>query len=283
MLFTYVKIDEEVRACVREEIVIEKSQSLVSVAVEYEGLDMENAVLFAKIVSLSGKLKNKDGKLSPEEIQGIKTQIEKLENTIKKNNCVMEVLKPRWDYVVTTISACEKEHAKNNKNAVRNVLRLTACQKNSKFYKYVVVNGSDNELLYNAMERIHQVENLEIDENGKPADSENRKKDYELSTTEIGKIVKSLFSIPIESEMTKKVNIKFNKTDLAYIHALYVKSLHVRFTKRKNNGKETLEYSGRVLRTLISKKENKKEGTVTYDFTGFYEVICKLAIEYLVK
>lgn len=96
---------------------------------------------------------------------------------------------------------------------------------------------------------------------------------------EIGKIAKSLFSIPIETDLTTKINIKFNKTDLAYIHSLYVKSMSVRFSNNKTSG---TMYGGRVLRTLIQCKKDK-DGLVQYDFSAFYEVISKLAIEYLVK
>lgn len=103
--------------------------------------------------------------------------------------------------------------------------------------------------------------------------------DYVITAAEIGKIAKSLFSLPIESEITKKVNVKFNKTDLAYIHSLYVKSLHVGFSRSKTKG---VTYNGRTLRTLIQCKKDKG-GELHYNFTAFYEVISKLAIEYLVK
>ena len=129
------------------------------------------------------------------------------------------------------------------------------------------------------MERIHQVEGKTIDDYGKIEHVEEQLNDYVISAGEIGKIAKSLFSLPIESEITKKVNIKFNKTDLAYIHRLYVKSLNVGFSRSKSKG---VAYNGRTLRTLIQCKKDK-EGMLHYNFTAFYEVLSKLAIEYLVK
>ena len=111
--------------------------------------------------------------------------------------------------LVTTISEASNEHIKNDLNAVRNLLRLTACQNNSKLYKYVVINGEDNEKLYEAMERIYQIDKREIDEEGRLCPSESIDKDYIFTKEVIGEIAKSLFSLPIETELTKKVNIKF--------------------------------------------------------------------------
>ncbi len=277
MLFTYVKMDASIKGCVREGFVNCKSIDLVSAAVQYELLDMTNVYLSEKVTSLERSLQNKE--LSEDEIKGVKKKIEKFKCEIESNIQAMLVLKPKWEYVVENISNAHNEYVKNDECAVRNVLRLTACQKNRRLYKYVVINGVDNVALYEVMERIHHIEECDIDDNGCMCDSEIRSKDYAFSAAEIGKIVKSLFSIPIESELTKKVNMKFNKTDLAYIHSLYVKSLGVRFSISKDN---MVTYGGRVLRTLITRKKDK-DGIEIYDFTSFYEIISKLAIEYIVK
>ncbi len=276
MLFTYVKIDESIKACIREEIVSCKPIDLVSASVEYESLDMQNTYLAEKIVSLEKSLQKKG--LTEEEVKAIKIKIVKFNAEIEQNTKVMTALKPKWEYTLKLISDAHNEYTKNDMDSVRNVLRLTSCQEN-RLYKYVVVNGENNALLYEAMERIHQIDGQNIDDLGRIEDSEERYSDYNFSSMEIGKIVKSLFSIPIESELTKKVNVKFNKTDLAYIHSLYVKSMSVRFSNNKTSGEM---YGGRVLRTLIQCKKNK-DGIKEYDFSAFYEVVSKLAIEYLVK
>lgn len=278
MLFTYVKVADNIKACVREEIVSCKSIDLVSAAVRYEGLDMTNTLLNEKVASLTKSLQ--DETLSEDEINGIKRKIEKLEEEIKDNFKTMQALKPRWEYTVNHIAESHNEYVKNDEYAVRNVLRLTACQENSKLYKYVVMNRIENVQLYEAMERIHQLEDRDIDEMGCLVDGENQRNDYSFSAAEIGKIIKSLFSLPIETDMTKKINMKFNKTDLAYIHNLYVRSLNVRFSRIGKSNE--IRYEGRTLKTLIQHKRDK-EGKTTYDFTRFYEVISKLAIEYLVK
>lgn len=278
MLFTYVKVADNIKACVREEIVSCKSIDLVSAAVRYEGLDMTNTLLNEKVASLTKSLQ--DETLSEDEINGIKRKIEKLEEEIKDNFKTMQALKPRWEYTVNHIAESHNEYVKNDEYAVRNVLRLTACQENSKLYKYVIMNRIENVQLYEAMERIHQLEDRDIDEMGCLVDGENQRNDYSFSAAEIGKIVKSLFSLPIETDLTKKINMKFNKTDLAYIHNLYVRSLNVRFSRTGKSNE--IRYEGRTLKTLIQCKKDK-EGKTTYDFTRFYEVISKLAIEYLVK
>ena len=276
MLFTYVKIDESIKACVREEIVTCKPIDLVSASVQYESLDMQNTYLTEKIVSLEKSLQKKD--LTEEEAKAINIKITKYNAEIERNTETMTVLKPKWEYTLNLIADAHNEYVKNDMDAIRNVFRLTSCQEN-RLYKYVVVNGDDNALLYEAMERIHQIDGQNIDDLGRVDDSGERYNDFNFSAMEIGKIAKSLFSIPIETDLTKKINIKFNKTDLAYIHGLYVKSMSVRFSNNKTNG---TMYGGRVLRTLIQCKKDK-DGLTQYDFSAFYEVISKLAIEYLVK
>jgi len=279
MLFTYVKIADEIKACIREEIITCKLVDLVSASIKYESLDMQNTYLAEKITSLERSLQGKGKKrLMEEEVKAIKIKIEKYNAEIKKNAEIMTALKPKWEYTLKLISDAHNEHTKNDMDAVRNVFRLTSCQEN-KLYKYVVVNGEDNALLYEAMERLHQIDGQNVDDLGRIEESEERYGDYNFSAMEIGKIAKSLFSIPIETELTKKFNVKFNKTDLAYIHSLYVKSMSVRFLNNKKDGEK---YVGRVLRTLIQCKKNKN-GIKEYDFSAFYEVVSKLAIEYLVK
>ena len=277
MLYTYVKIEENIKGCIREDFMKCKPIDLVSGAVQYEGLNMMNTILMEKVASLEKSLQKDD--LTEDEIKGIQRKIEKLNTDIENNTKVMEALQPKWEYSIEIISSAKNEYTSNDQNAIRNVLRLTACQENPKFYKYVVVNGEDNALLYETMERIHQIEGKSIDDYGKVEHGEKQLNDFIISAAEIGKIAKSLFSLPIESEITKKVNIKFNKTDLAYIHSLYVKSLNVGFSRSKSKG---VTYNGRTLRTLIQCKKDK-EGILHYNFTAFYEVLSKLAIEYLVK
>lgn len=277
MLIKFVKIDESIQGCVREEFVACKPIDVVSAAIQWEGLDMFNMYLMEQVDRLTKKLKKKD--ITKEEIEGIKKQIEKLESQIEKNESDKEFLFPKWEYAVEMIAAGKNEYVQNEKNAVRNVLRLTACQDNYKLYKYVVVNPTINEILYESMQKIHNIDDREIDNNGKLTGTEEwLSKDYEISAIEIGKLAKALFSLPVETELTKKVNVKFNKTDLAYVHALYVRGLSVYF----NNTKDGTTYKGRQLKTLITCKKIKT-GEKIYNFTGFYEVLSKLAVEYLVK
>lgn len=287
MLIKFVKIEDSISSCVREEFITCKPIDVVSAAIQWEGLDMFNTYLMEQVDRLTRKLQKND--LTEEEIKGIKKQIEKLGDQIEKNQETMAFLAPKWEYAVEMIAAGEKEytddkgnvcHIRNDKNAVRNVLRLTACQDNSKLYKYVVVNSYINEVLYESMQKIHGIDNREIDENGKLTGSEEwLDGEYYLSAVEIGKLAKSLFSIPVETELTKKVNVKFNKTDIAYVHALYIRGISVYFNTTKSKG---TVYKGRRLNTLIT-CERKKTGEKVYNFTGFYETLSKLAVEYLVK
>ncbi len=287
MLVKFVKIEDSISGCVREKFVTCKPIDVVSAAIQWEGLDMLNVYLMEQVDRLTRKLQKDD--LTEEEIEGFKKQIERLEDQIEKNQESMTFLAPKWEYTVETIAAGEKEytddkgnicHIRNDKNAVRNVLRLTACQDNSKLYKYVVVNSYINEVLYESMQKIHGIDNREIDENGKLTGSEEwLDGEYYISAIEIGKLAKSLFSIPVETELTKKVNVKFNKTDISYVHALYIRGISVYFNTTKSKG---TVYKGRRLNTLITCNKTKT-GEKVYNFTGFYETLSKLAVEYLMK
>ena len=227
MLIKFVKIEDSIRGCVREEFVNCKPIDVVSAAIQWEGLDMLNTYLMEQIDRLTRKLQKDD--LTEEEIDTIET-----------------------------IAEGKNEYVQNDKNAVRNVLRLTACQDNSKLYKYVVVNPHINELLYESMQKIHNIDNREINENGKLTGAEKwLDGEYYISAVEIGKLAKSLFSIPVETELTKKVNVKFNKTDISYVHALYIRGISVYFNTTKSKG---TVYKGRRLNTLITCEKKKKEG-----------------------
>jgi len=77
MLIKFVKIEDSISGCVREEFVTCKPIDVVSAAIQYEGLDMLNTFLLERVDSLNRKLKKED--ITPEEVTGIKKQLEKLE------------------------------------------------------------------------------------------------------------------------------------------------------------------------------------------------------------
>lgn len=279
MLIKFVKIEDSIQGCVREEFISCKPIDVVSDAIQYEGLEMHNTYLTEQVDRLTRKLQKDD--ITPEEVEGFKKQIEKLESQIESNKENMAFLAPKWEYALEIISSAKNEYVQNDRNAVRNVMRLHACQDNNKLYKYAVVNPHINEVLYESMQKIHDIDNREIDDNGRMTGKEDfLDGEYYISAVEIGKIAKSLFSIPVETELTKKVNVKFNKTDIAYVHALYVRGISVYFNTTKTQG---TVYKGRRINTLITCNKKKKTGEKVYNFDGFYEVISKLAIEYIVK
>ena len=127
MLCTYVKIEESIKGCVREEFIKCKPIDVVSWAVQYEGLDMMNTILMEKVASLEKSLQKDD--LTEDEIKGVQKKIEKLNADIENNSKTMEVLRPKWKYAIEIISSAKNEYTGNDQNAVRNVLRLTACRR----------------------------------------------------------------------------------------------------------------------------------------------------------
>ena len=129
MLYTYVKIEENIKGCVREDFMKYKPIDLVSGAVQYEGLNMMNTILMEKVASLEKSLQKDD--LTEDEIKGIQRKIEKLNTDIENNSKVMEALQPKWEYAIEIISSAKNEYTSNDQNAIRNVLRLVRKIRNS--------------------------------------------------------------------------------------------------------------------------------------------------------
>ncbi len=143
-------------------------------------------------------------------------------------------------------------YAKNNLTTIRNILRLVACGDNTKFFKNAIlpdINNKSYELLYKAFETLHGCNENDFDENGKRIYKDDKlfatiKKDVQM-------IVKNMFSIPVSNELTKKVNVKFNSTDLGTLHKCYVKGINVSVNKNYKTGEVTYKTVKKRIKTVM--------------------------------
>lgn len=184
------------------------------------------------------------------------------------------------ELICTEIAKTENEHhASNDLIAVRNVLRLSCCDENNKFFKLAIITDSIKfDSFYNAMVSLHDMENEEISDNGLRQYSKNANETANNLAGNIQSLIKKMFSIPIENEYTQKVNIKFNKSDMNAVHECFVTGLKVDKTKNKDG----VDIDGVSFRYAIEKRQ-KQDGTIEYKGVRFKETLAKLAFARLFR
>lgn len=213
-----------------------------------------------------------------DEIKVAQAKLEKLRlelAEIKKNQ---ESVQDDYDKVLSTISSASNEHTNNDETAVRNILRLSCCNDNSKFFKLaIIVDSAKFESFYDSMVSLHDMESDEIGTNGLRKYSKKSTESANKLEQDIQGFIKSMFSISIENEYTKKVNVKFNKTDMNCVHETFVTGLSVDMKHSKKSGTSV---DGVSFRYAIEKTK-KKDGTIQYKGVRFKETLAKLAFNKL--
>lgn len=176
--------------------------------------------------------------------------------------------------VLTKVSSASNEFASNDTNAVRNILRLSACDENSKFFKLAIITENIKfESFYDAMVALHDMDSNEISNNGLRTYSKEAKLQADNLEKDIQGLIKAMFSIQIENDFTRKINVKFNKTDMNVLHETFVTGLTVDMSKSKKNG---VNVEGLSYRYAI-RKVTKQDGKPEYEGSRFKEILAKIA------
>ena len=252
-------------------------------AVRYELLGMETELNSDQISSLEKKIENKNGSYTPEEVDGFKSKKLQLESDNAKMSVEMDSLKSDYTTVLDSVSSTTKvldnnETVMNDRNAVRNVLRLVACGENSKCFKKAIINDIKLDSLYENFMQCHDCTNADLyNENGARLNNKSAQEAYKALNIEISGLLKSMFSISLENEYTKKVNVKVNKTDLALLHETFVTGCSVDYVVDNKN--HTKKHNGISLKTAIRK--STKDDAVTYSDRSFKETLAKIAMRYI--
>lgn len=252
-------------------------------AVRYELLGMQIELNDDSISSLEKKIENKNGSYTPEEVDGFKSKKLQLESDNAKMSVEMDSLKSDYTIVLDSVSSTTKvldnnETVMNDRNAVRNVLRLVACGENSKCFKKAIINDIKLDSLYENFMSIHDCTNSDLyNENGARLNNKSAQEAYKALNIEISGLLKSMFSISLENEYTKKINVKVNKTDLALLHETFVTGCSVDYVVDNKNHTKT--YNGVSLKTAIRK--SIKDEKVTYSDRSFKETLAKIAMGYI--
>lgn len=193
-----------------------------------------------------------------EEIAVAKTKLEKLQKEELELVTAQAADTEAHTLVVSTVTSATNEHgAINDVNALRNILRLSACDENSKFFKLAIITSNINfETFYDTMVSLHDMESEEVTSNGIRSYSKAAKEKADKMEKEIQTLIKTMFSISVENDFTSKINIKFNKTDMNAIHETFVTGLNVDINKKvnKKSGTTSRTVDGISFRYAIEKR-----------------------------
>lgn len=256
-------------------------------AVQYESNDMMIAVNNDAIAICEKKIANKSGKLTDIQVEAEKSkkaELEKANANLAEEN---ETLREEWQIVVSSISGASKEFEKdgeriivtNDETATRNVLRLTACANNRKFFNYAILTSCEYfELFYESFYALHKISDGSFDVSGKRKYSESDGKLFVIIEKEIRSLIKRMFSVSIENEYTKKINVKFNSTDMGMLHECYTSGVSTMVSVSKKAG--TISFDGYNCRFAITRKECK-DGSVVYDGKKFMGLLATIAFQHI--
>lgn len=256
-------------------------------AVCYEANEMMMAVNNDAIVICDRKIANKLGKLTEIQIEAEKAKKSDLQKSNKKLKEENNTLYENWESVVATIAGTSREFEKdgekvvvtNDETAVRNVLRLTACADNRKFFNYAILTSCDNfAQLYDNFYALHKIDEDVFESCGKRKYNDNNDQAFKTIEREIQMLIKKMFSISIENEYTKKVNVKFNAADMGALHECYTSGISALVSFSKKAG--TTEFNGYNYKFAITRKESK-DGTVSYDGRKFMNLLATIAFQYI--
>lgn len=244
-------------------------------AITWEKCDMALTLNADAIKKQETIISNDDS--TPDEIKVAQSKLEALQVECAKIKKQQEEVTDDYTTVLSAIATASNEHTTNDETAVRNILRLSCCDDNSKFFKLAILTQDTFESFYDSMVQLHDMDSDEIGTNGLRKYSDKSNAVADALEQDIQGLIKKMFSIQIENEYTKKVNVKFNKTDLACVHETFVTGLSV---DMKNSKKTGTTVEGVSFRYAIEKIE-KKGKDPEYKGVRFKETLAKLAFNKL--
>lgn len=181
-----------------------------------------------------------------------------------------------YNKVVSTMSEKNKDHFGNNKDVVRTVLRVLATWNNSKLVKYAIIPAFQSPALYEALEAIHI--NSKAGEDGNITMSKEVKEAYKKASQELETIIKTTFSLPFETPYTDKTRVKLTAEDKKLLNDCYVRGFSNKFDVDDKKG--TVTFKDRQINTLVKAKKNRKNGDITYDYSGLASTIANIVIKH---
>lgn len=252
--------------------------NMVSLAVDFFAHSMKKNMIEEKINKLSNQLKADN--ITDEKVKALTQDLEKNNQMLEEVNKYLEANSTRVNEVINTITGASLEYAENKHNAVVNVFKIIACGENKSYFKYVFSNISQGTLeeLYNLFTRIHEIkpDDINIGQFGYKNLTRADKEVYKKLAGRINKLLHDLLYIPVANEYTRKVNVRFNKTDFALLHSVFVKGATVK-TSSKNG---VITCDGINQKFAITRKKDK-DGDIVYKGGDFFQEVAKIAFSKL--
>ena len=256
------------------ENITEENALALATAIKFEQFDMRIEDTENSIKRLEKKIENKSGKLTVKQVEAYKEEKEALEKVLDEYKNTLADCKNVHDNVIEAMCSVESEHGKKNDPvAVRNLFRIIAGA-DCKLLKYAIKIEDRTDIF----ENFEFIANCDCNEDGNATQNKALKDAYKKANEAIEKLFKDMLSIEVANEYTDVIRIRFRGKKLQRLHQLYVKSVKADFDTDKETG--VSNYTGDKTTTLISSRKSK-DGTTTYNFSAFAEVVCNLAVEYV--
>lgn len=261
-----------------------KMQSELFTAIEHEEYEMTIQMLNNDISRLKTRITNlennedKDADAKEVELKALKAQLAETEKTLDNTKKSCSETQEIYDKVITAMTQENHDHFKNDKDAVRTVLRVLATWDNSKLVKYAIIPAFQSQELYNCLETIHI--NSKASEDGALVMSKEVKEAYKTASKELDAIIKKTFSLPFETPYTDKTRVKMTAEDRKLLNDCYVKGFKNKFSTNKIG---ITKFEEREINTLVRVKKNKKTGKTEYDYSGLATTIANIVIRHYFK
>lgn len=248
-------------------------------AVAHENSEMNIQLCDETLARLNSRLNKAKGEKSTateEEIEALQSQIESTEALKKEFQADSESTLEVYEKVISEMTVKSDAHFGNNKDVVRIVLRVLASVKNSKLVKFAIIPAFENAELYEALETIHV--NSSASEDGAIIMSKEVKEAYKKASNELESIIKNTFSLPFETPYTSKTRVKMTAEDKKLLNDCYIKGFSNKFETDDETG--TVSFKKRQVNRLVRKRQDKKTGKTTYDYSGLATTIANIVVKH---
>lgn len=246
-------------------------------AVKHEETSMLISVCNDKIARLEKDLKKDD--ITEEEVKALKSKLTAEKQVLETLNTSLSETKDIYNKVIADMTKKNENHFGNKLEVVRNVLRVLATWDNKSLIKYALVETFEGEALHDALETIHI--NSKPNDDGCLVLTKEVKEAYKKASNELESIIKNTFSLSFPTSYTDKTRVKMNADDKKLLNDCYVKDVDNNMSKNEATG--VVDFAGRMVKTLVKSKKNKRTGKVTYDYSGLYQVITKIVMKHYFK
>lgn len=260
--------------------ITEEKKAEFMTAVNHEKVSMLILQCDDTIARLEKRLENKEKAedSTQVEIDALKAEIEEARNLRSDLETKQVASLEVYNAVMKAMTDENSLGYGNKKTVVSTVLRVLATWDNAGLVKYAITPAFRSPALYEALQAIHV--NSLAGEFGNITMSKDVKEAYKKASVELEKIVKTTFSLSVETPYTEKTRVKITAEDKKLLNDCYVKGFS---NKIEANDDGVVSFKKRTVNTLVKEKVNKKTGEKTYNYSGLASTIANIVIMHYFK